>query len=643
MTEIDYKQKYLKFKKKYLDLKFKQQGGGDKYKCVNPNASLLKNVCIKDIHGLYENEVKCAMDCLKKKIHQDLSVKTLVKTSKFDRSKFDMSKFDMSKFVMSKFETSEVDNCIIVGQGEIALTDSENKSYILTTFGLGPCHCLIIYNTENKKGILAHIDSLSKLNILHNVFTYIDIKQISDVNIYIISGDGDGYNNTLEKIKDKLKILGLLDKIIYTNIGEGVSRASINTLTGEFSTTKLCKGYQYTKFTIPITRERELKKIYGFDNFIDFHEQSWYNTPDYENGVIDGSNKLEPEKIYDYPQESRGNLFENYTALLPEQQELLNLSKKFANKVVGQRKQDGPFFFVISGSPGIGKTHLSVSISKYVSDYGKKVIFINSKTISNIFQYYEGKYMNAHFDNWVKDKDLIIMDDINNIYGIQQLFFEEAFKYTCLNGKALLITSNIDVNKLFEKLYPVDFNINCVKIFSSLVKKSKRKPWTTSILDLENSWQKLCDYSGEQASGILILQEDDRELLQYYEDEYKKCNKKENIKIRKTGNPMKVKPWGVSVDDLYVDNAHLSDVVITKVFNRDEIDQFCVLIHIAHNHGIKLIVLIKSIDDFTTLLNKKLNFFLDVDENIRLYDRIRIIFPGIKLKKVLRTMKTYSP
>jgi len=90
---------------------------------------------------------------------------------------------------------------------------------------------------------------------------------------------------------------------------------------------------------------------------------------------------------------------------------------------------------------------------------------------------------------------------------------------------------------------------------------------------------------------------------------------------------------GVSVHDLYVHNAHLYDVVITKVFNRDEIDQFCVLIHIAHNHGIKLIVLIKSIDDFTTLLNKKLNFFLDVDENIRLYDRIKIIFPGIKLIK----------
>lgn len=50
------------YKRTYLKLKRKQCGG--EFSCFNPNASLLNNVCKKDVHGEYKSIEECITPCL---------------------------------------------------------------------------------------------------------------------------------------------------------------------------------------------------------------------------------------------------------------------------------------------------------------------------------------------------------------------------------------------------------------------------------------------------------------------------------------------------------------------------------------------------------------------------------------------------
>ena len=205
------------------------------------------------------------------------------------------------------------------------------------------------------------------------------------------------------------------------------------------------------------------------------------------------------------------------------------------------------------------------------------------------------------------------------------MFFEEAFKYCLINGKALLITSNIKINKLFHINTPLYFNDKSLLIYNTSISLSYRTPWTENILNLKNPVNDLLQYSGNQGAGIVIEGPNDRE--QFALLDINKFNS--DLKIRYTKDVYKIqdKAWP-TVYDLYVHDAYKYNIVITKVFNSNEAEQLLHLIHNTHNYNLKLIIFIESNDKFRNLINKKIKSYSFEDEIMRLIERINIILPG---------------
>ena len=521
--------------------------------------------------------------------------------------------------------------CFTVMQRQIAITNPENQYTILSTFGLGPCHSIIMYNTTNKFGLLAHIDSMTSLNILNNVYKYLDINDINNVKIYISGGDGN--HDLTYEIYLKLKMLNLHTRIIGTHLhaNKKYSSISINTNDGKISNI-LCENFKTCPMPSFNPKDRqELELIYGFNSFLIHESNTWYNR---ESDTLLRNNRKAGQlvTIPSFSIETNEKTFENYVVKNESTNDIFSLSKKFTNTVIKQHPTDGPVGLFMFGSAGVGKTHLSVSIAKYVSMHGKKVIFIDSDYIKDYYQKMSGNPIN--FKEWIIGYDLIIVDDINNDYGITNNFIKEAFKYIYFFSKALLLTSNIEITTI-NGLFPIGYNK-----YGFLIKNidaiSYRQPWTNTIINIANTpeslIQKLYEYNGQQASGIILFDNNNRSILTKYGNLYAKNNA--NIKIRYAKEPMKSNhPTNESlfgkVHNLYMHNAHNYKVIIIKVFTNKEAEQLLHLIEKVHTFGLKIIVITQSFDFFRDLIIRNLKSRGMLNKKIKLFDRLRIIFPMI--------------
>lgn len=84
MEHIEYYDKYIKYKHKYISSKLKKSSikGGGKYKCEPKNK--FKDICIEDENGKYKNKESCINDCEQKYISNQLSTSEIRKeTEKF--------------------------------------------------------------------------------------------------------------------------------------------------------------------------------------------------------------------------------------------------------------------------------------------------------------------------------------------------------------------------------------------------------------------------------------------------------------------------------------------------------------------------------------------------------------------------------
>lgn len=363
-------------------------------------------------------------------------------------------------------------------------------------------------------------------------------------------------------------------------------------------------------------------KLTQFISFIK-DKVAWY---DLDTPILFEKYKIQPKKgekrmLIELSAENRNSTFDNYLVKTETNRKLLNITKNFAYLVSLKETMISPLGLIISGNPGIGKTHLSISVLKAVN---KNVLYVDEKFISDKYQ---EKAQYPDFKVWLNNIDLVILDDINSSSGIGSKFYKEAINYVIKNNKAILISSNSNLKMIYDSMPKyIGYNDQLVKnflILNNLIDKSFRKPWIKTLVGLSNikQIQELAQYSGNQAAGILIdTSEDETDYI------------KEYIKLVKTKPKIRIlrEPYRNNyVYDMYIHDADKYDLFISKVNTEPEAEQFIKLIEKVHDKGVKIIVSTNNVLYFKELIIKSLDDFLAVQYKQRRLDRLRIIYPGL--------------
>ncbi|MCI7130263.1 MAG: ATP-binding protein [Lachnospiraceae bacterium] len=138
------------------------------------------------------------------------------------------------------------------------------------------------------------------------------------------------------------------------------------------------------------------------------------------------------------------------------------------------------FFY---GSTGVGKTFLSNCVAKALMDEGHSVLYFTSFQLFNILE--ESKFhQSADAKQQAEDLfscDLLIIDDLGteltNSFSVSQLFL--CLNERLLRKKSTIISSNLDLNKLFDTYSERNFsriisNYKLLKLTGADIRLQKR-------------------------------------------------------------------------------------------------------------------------------------------------------------------------
>ena len=385
------------------------------------------------------------------------------------------------------------------------------------------------------------------------------------------------------------------------------------------------------------------------ERFIETPRQEWYNEP------IDELQKLLPKKpsksvdinilSKSFSNESKDATFDSFVRTTLLQEDMWNYMLKFSIKVVTQTGGTGPLGIILSGSAGIGKTHLSVAVAKYVTNRGKKVTFVDEEYIGSLVTASGSQNLESH----IIQSDLIILDDINSKTGAGSKFLIQVLNFVILNNKALLFTSNNEI-PIIQSNLPVFFGYNhpFAKNFlaiNNIVADSNRKRWTDINLNISSNDDKyllLYRYKGGQSAGI-IIETTDIDEKKYIEQFKTTTHNTEPIRIvRNWEEEQSLLVFGTYVRTMELKSYHrhhkgdVTDlekykIIIIRIYNSDTSEQLLKILPRLHDKGIKIIILVESLVKLKELIIKELDNHFYKPYKIRLTNRLNIIFPNLNL------------
>ena len=170
------------------------------------------------------------------------------------------------------------------------------------------------------------------------------------------------------------------------------------------------------------------------------------------------------------------------TYVASEEEEIHN--KKLASKAFASYKDGGTFTTWFAGDPGVGKSHLGMSILRNLNESGEKnksCLFISVDEmflrIRDSFDNKDSRYTESYFANLLTDVDYLVLDDLGTETGgtgtkKTASDFVMRVLYAITNGrqnKSTIVTTNLTreelvrmydrklVSRLMKNIYVINF------------------------------------------------------------------------------------------------------------------------------------------------------------------------------------------
>jgi len=300
-----------------------------------------------------------------------------------------------------------------------------------------------------------------------------------------------------------------------------------------------------------------------------------------------------------------------------------------------------PMCLILSGDVGIGKTHLAVSVADEVTQKGLTALFVDAHSITRVFQ--KRLCFTTFLDELVKDIDLVILDNINDRYGIEQETYNHFIDYITKNKKALMITTNNIKSLELDKLmgYYPDFSDELVYdyvIMDGLSGDSYRRPKPVTVIDItlknENDEYDflLIEEAINSTDNTIVLIDSNlhefnrQEKLAQLEKIYKDYDILDSSVFT-----TEIPAYYRKVCDMYMyelddDTEKSFDVVVTCMYDQMGAEQVRNLLPIAHNQDLRIIILVDDIKNFKQLMAKEFKDHVDCERYDNMLERYNTMF-----------------
>ena len=373
-----------------------------------------------------------------------------------------------------------------------------------------------------------------------------------------------------------------------------------------------------------------------WENFALRYDRAWHQQP-----LLSVVPAVEP-KSFDhsslFPSENLDADFDHFEPGSP-QQELMKLTAlKFTHAVINsldEAQHKKPMGLFLTGSPGIGKTHLCVAVAKKAAEYGVNTLYIDSIKVCNLIQDFAGDETRwkSKIDEMLAGKDLVVVDDANHeIGGCTKNLLAKVMKHVMATNTAVMVSSNQpipvkDVTSGFVD--PSTKEAHNFFYLRDLQGESRRSQWWQSPeVRATDALSQLGQYQGCKAAGVII---EDTVFI----DDIARTLDLPVEQIRRVGHYFLPGSQRVSPDFFFDDLSRTEHQAVfmechiaSNKCKQSTIEQFVNVIQRVHDEGLKLVVKTNNRPKFLKIvlgkLEKSSRFSAD---KARITDRLKHIFP----------------
>ena len=162
------------------------------------------------------------------------------------------------------------------------------------------------------------------------------------------------------------------------------------------------------------------------------------------------------------PEDLKAASFDNFIVETPEEKQLLDFVKKQTQKYLEGMNGNT----LLTGTTGVGKTHLAVSLAKELNESykakgePKSILFINlTEILREIRESFKFTSKEGYYSRMLKEADYLILDDLGvklgNSSGQSKSAWEEEFIFDVLSHRNnTIITTNLsndDIANLYSE------------------------------------------------------------------------------------------------------------------------------------------------------------------------------------------------